>query len=139
MTPEQQAKLFEEFAQGDPTRGQRCACTPLGCAFAPSLFFLIGGDVCVTSEMGKGLVFTVRLPGGAHTSTPMTFHADEADRARAEATMNVSRRSFLHLTAGAAAVPAVSRIARATQTYPVRPGASSLAFSQRATTIFTRV
>jgi tripartite-type tricarboxylate transporter receptor subunit TctC len=30
------------------------------------------------------------------------------------------RRHFLHLAVGAAAVPAVSRIARA-QTYPVRP------------------
>ena len=35
--------------------------------------------------------------------------------------MKLPRRSFLHLTAGAAALPAVSRIARATQTYPMRP------------------
>ena len=34
--------------------------------------------------------------------------------------MNVPRRRFLHLAAGAAALPAVSRIARA-QTYPTRP------------------
>jgi len=34
--------------------------------------------------------------------------------------MNVPRRTFLHLAAGAAAIPAVSQIARA-QTYPVRP------------------
>ena len=34
--------------------------------------------------------------------------------------MNVPRRTFLHLAAGAAAIPVVSRIARA-QTYPVRP------------------
>jgi tripartite-type tricarboxylate transporter receptor subunit TctC len=34
--------------------------------------------------------------------------------------MKLPRRNFLHLTAGAAALPAVSRIARA-QTYPVRP------------------
>jgi len=27
----------------------------------------MGGDVTVTSEPGKGSVFTVRLPGGAHT------------------------------------------------------------------------
>ena len=35
--------------------------------------------------------------------------------------MKLPRRSFLHLTAGAATLPAVSRIARATQTYPMRP------------------
>jgi tripartite-type tricarboxylate transporter receptor subunit TctC len=34
--------------------------------------------------------------------------------------MNVPRRQFLHLAAGAASLPAVSRIARA-QTYPTRP------------------
>src|SRR5271169_6414628 len=39
---------------------------------------------------------------------------------RAERIMNIPRRQFLHLVASAAAVPAVSRIARA-QTYPTRP------------------
>ena len=34
--------------------------------------------------------------------------------------MKLPRRKFLHLAAGAAALPAVSRIARA-QTYPSRP------------------
>jgi tripartite-type tricarboxylate transporter receptor subunit TctC len=34
--------------------------------------------------------------------------------------MKIPRRQFLHLAAGAAALPAVSRIARA-QTYPTRP------------------
>ena len=34
--------------------------------------------------------------------------------------MKLPRRQFLHLAAGAAALPAVSRIARA-QTYPTRP------------------
>jgi tripartite-type tricarboxylate transporter receptor subunit TctC len=34
--------------------------------------------------------------------------------------MKLPRRNFLHLAAGAAALPAVSRVARA-QTYPTRP------------------
>jgi tripartite-type tricarboxylate transporter receptor subunit TctC len=40
--------------------------------------------------------------------------------AEQESTVNLPRRKFLHLAAGAAALPAVSRIARA-QTYPSRP------------------
>jgi signal transduction histidine kinase len=47
MTPGQQAKLFEEFGQADAT--------------------MMGGGVTVTSEMGKGSVFTVRLPGGGNS------------------------------------------------------------------------
>src|SRR5262245_44762776 len=35
--------------------------------------------------------------------------------------MKLPRRNFLHLAAGAAALPAVSRVARA-HTYPSRPG-----------------
>jgi hypothetical protein len=31
---------------------------------------MMGGDVTVTSEPGKGSVFTVRLPGGAETNMP---------------------------------------------------------------------
>ena len=49
--PEQQAKLFEEFSQAEATTAQR------------KLARMMGGDVTVTSEPGKGSVFTVRLPG----------------------------------------------------------------------------
>ena len=67
MTPEQQAKLFEEFTQADATTAQRFGGTGLGLAITRKLARMMGGDVIVTSEMGKGSVFTVRLPGGAHT------------------------------------------------------------------------
>jgi signal transduction histidine kinase len=65
MTPEQQAKLFEEFTQADATTAQRFGGTGLGLAIARKLTRMMGGDVTVTSEPGKGSVFTVRLPGGA--------------------------------------------------------------------------
>ena len=67
MTPEQQAKLFEEFTQADATTAQRFGGTGLGLAIARKLARMMGGDVTVASEPGKGSVFTVRLPGGAHT------------------------------------------------------------------------
>jgi len=67
MTPEQQAKLFEEFSQADATTAQRFGGTGLGLALSRKLARMMGGDVTVTSEPGKGSVFTVRLPGGAAT------------------------------------------------------------------------
>ncbi len=36
-----------------------------GLALSRKLARMMGGDVTVTSEPGKGSVFTVRLPGGA--------------------------------------------------------------------------
>jgi signal transduction histidine kinase len=64
MTPEQQAKLFEEFTQADATTAQRFGGTGLGLAITRKLARMMGGDVTVASESGKGSVFTVRLPGG---------------------------------------------------------------------------
>jgi hypothetical protein len=67
MTAEQQAKLFEEFTQADASTAQRFGGTGLGFAITRKLARIMGGDVTVTSEPGKGSVFTVRLPVGADT------------------------------------------------------------------------
>jgi signal transduction histidine kinase len=67
MTAEQQAKLFEEFSQADATTAQRFGGTGLGLAITRKLARMMGGDVTVTSEPGKGSVFTVRLPSGTDT------------------------------------------------------------------------
>ena len=64
MTPEQLAKLFEEFSQADAITARRFGGTGLGLAITRKLARLMGGDVTVASEPGKGSIFTVRLPGG---------------------------------------------------------------------------
>jgi signal transduction histidine kinase len=67
MTAEQQTKLFEEFTQADRTTAQHFGGTGLGLAITRKLARMMGGDVTVASETGKGSVFTVRLPAGEHT------------------------------------------------------------------------
>jgi signal transduction histidine kinase len=65
LTAEQQTKLFQEFTQADSLTARRYGGTGLGLALSRKLARMMGGDVTVTSELGKGSVFTVRLPGEA--------------------------------------------------------------------------
>jgi signal transduction histidine kinase len=64
MTPEQLAKLFQEFTQAEASTAQHFGGTGLGLAITRKLARMMGGDVTVASESGKGSVFTVRLPAG---------------------------------------------------------------------------
>jgi signal transduction histidine kinase len=69
MTAEQQARLFEEFSQADAATAQQFGGTGLGLAISRKLARMMGGDVTVASEPGKGSVFTVRLPRGGHRAS----------------------------------------------------------------------
>jgi signal transduction histidine kinase len=67
LTAGQQAKLFQDFTQADSLTARRYGGTGLGLALSRKLARMMGGDVTVTSEPGKGSVFTVRLPGSANS------------------------------------------------------------------------
>src|SRR4029077_17259332 len=57
-----QAQIFKEFHQVDPGPGRRQQGTGLGLALTRRFALLHGGEVSVKSEVGKGSVFTLRLP-----------------------------------------------------------------------------
>ena len=76
MTPDQQARLFAKFTQADATTAQRFGGTGLGLAITRKLARLMGGDVTVASEPGKGSVFTVRLPGEVLSGIPSIDRSD---------------------------------------------------------------
>jgi chemotaxis protein histidine kinase CheA len=60
----QPGEAVQDFTQADSLTARRYGGTGLGLALSRKLARLMGGDVTVTSEPGKGSVFTVRLPGG---------------------------------------------------------------------------
>ncbi|HET7745798.1 MAG TPA: PAS domain S-box protein [Vicinamibacteria bacterium] len=65
MTPEQLGKLFKPFTQADVSTTRRYGGTGLGLVISRQLCQMMGGEVTVESEPGKGSTFTVLLPAGA--------------------------------------------------------------------------
>jgi hypothetical protein len=62
MTPEQMSRLFQDFTQADPDTARKYGGTGLGLALSRRLCRMMGGDITVTSEAGRGSSFLVRLP-----------------------------------------------------------------------------
>ena len=62
MTETQIAKLFEAFTQAEASTTRTYGGTGLGLAITRKFCQMLNGDVTVSSERGKGSVFTVRIP-----------------------------------------------------------------------------
>jgi PAS domain S-box-containing protein len=62
MTAEQQQQLFKEFVQVYHAAPQKYGGSGLGLAISQRLCRLMGGEIRVTSQLGKGSTFTISLP-----------------------------------------------------------------------------
>jgi signal transduction histidine kinase len=64
MSQEQQHKLFEAFVQADCSSTRPYDGAGLGLTLSRYYCHMMGGEILVESEEGKGSIFTVRIPAG---------------------------------------------------------------------------
>jgi GAF domain-containing protein len=62
MTAEQMGRLFQEFSQADASTTRKYGGTGLGLVISKRFCQMMGGDITVESEPGRGSTFTIRLP-----------------------------------------------------------------------------
>ncbi|MGE3178458.1 MAG: PAS domain-containing sensor histidine kinase, partial [Vicinamibacterales bacterium] len=62
MSPDELKRIFVEFTQADSSTARRYGGTGLGLTISRHLCRLMGGDIRVASEPGRGSTFTVTVP-----------------------------------------------------------------------------
>jgi CheY-like chemotaxis protein/anti-sigma regulatory factor (Ser/Thr protein kinase) len=117
-----QAKIFQEFHQVDPGPGRRQQGTGLGLALTRRFALLHGGDVRVSSKVGEGSVFTLRLP----LQVPVPAVEDKLDGASAA---DPSRPLVLIIEDDVAAAELLTRQLQASgfRTHVARTGTEAIA------------
>ena len=111
LAPEQQRRLFQSFSQADPSTSRKYGGTGLGLVISRRFAQMMGGEISLHSEIGRGSTFTVRLPrsGGParhasgaepEPSSPLVLVVDDEKATRELITRGLEKEGFRLLAAG---------------------------------------
>jgi CheY-like chemotaxis protein/anti-sigma regulatory factor (Ser/Thr protein kinase) len=114
MTEEQKVRLFQAFSQADASTTRHYGGTGLGLAITQHFCRMLGGDVTVSTEPGKGSTFTVTLlaslkervevsptpDAGSRAGTVLVIDDERATHELLERELGVRGYQVLHASGG---------------------------------------
>jgi len=84
IPPDKQEAIFESFSQADNSTSRKFGGTGLGLTITKKLAELLGGSVSLTSELGKGSVFSLTIPAGIDVESQSLITELERSTPRSE-------------------------------------------------------